>query len=88
MEKQLLNYRIIIEPERMGKKLVYNAYCPSLGIADYGNTIEEVLVSLKDGIELAIESLLEEKQELPKDNIQQQFITAIQIAPHRIAVHA
>lgn len=88
MERKVLNYRIIIEPEKMGKKVVYNAYCPSLGVADYGNTVEEVLESIQEGIELAVEVLLEQKQEIPQDNIQEQFITAIQIAPHRTAVHA
>lgn len=54
MEKHLFNYRIIIEPEKYkdGSK-VYVAYCPTLGISDYGDTVEQVLQSIKDGIELA-----------------------------------
>ena len=55
MESKVLNYRIIIEPEKMGRKTVYNAYCPTLGVADYGNSIDEVLESIKDGIQLASE---------------------------------
>ena len=55
METQVLSYRIIIEPEKQGKKTVYNAFCPTLGVADYGNSVDEVLQSIKDGIELAIE---------------------------------
>jgi len=57
MEKHVLNYRVIIEPEKMGKKTVYNAYCPTLGVADYGDSVEDVLKSIKDGIKLAIECL-------------------------------
>ena len=57
MEKHVLNYRVIIEPEKMGKKIVYNAYCPTLGVVDYGDSIEEVLESIKDGIKLAIDCL-------------------------------
>ncbi|MDP3724089.1 MAG: hypothetical protein Q8R11_00485 [bacterium] len=53
MEKTILNFRVIIEPERHGKKMVYNAFCPSLCVADYGNSIDEVLDSIKDGIVLA-----------------------------------
>jgi len=79
MKKTVLNYRVIIEPEQMGKKIVYNAYCPSLGIADYGDTVEEALASIKDGIELAVESLEEEKKELPVDKITEQFITSVSI---------
>lgn len=53
MQKQVLSYRVIIEPEKQGKKTVFNAYCPTLGVADYGNSVDEVLESIKDGIELA-----------------------------------
>ncbi|MBI3282798.1 hypothetical protein HYZ70_01845 [Candidatus Curtissbacteria bacterium] len=55
MQTRVLDYRIIIEPEKQGKKTVYNAYCPTLGVADWGNSVEEVLKSIKDGIELAVE---------------------------------
>lgn len=79
MEKHILNYRVIIEPEKMGKKTVYNAYCPTLNVVDYGDSIEDVLKSIKDGIHLAIECLLEEKKEVPKDNINEQFITTVRI---------
>jgi len=79
MQKQVLNYRVIIEPEKMGKKTVYNAYCPSLGVVDYGSSIEEVLKSIKDGIRLAIECLIEEKKEVPKDNLEDQLITSVRV---------
>jgi len=54
METKVLNYRVIIEPECYpdGGK-VYNAHCPTLGIADYGDSVEEVLESIKEGILLA-----------------------------------
>lgn len=80
MDKKILNYRVIIEPERMGRKMVYNAYCPSLGVADYGNTVEEVLKSIKDGIKLAIECLAEEGKEIPRDNIEDQLIATVHIS--------
>ncbi|MDP3733011.1 MAG: type II toxin-antitoxin system HicB family antitoxin [Candidatus Daviesbacteria bacterium] len=79
MEKQVLNYRIIIEPEKMGKKTVYNAYCPTLGIADYGDSIDEVLKSIKDGIELALKCLAEEGKEIPIDNIREQTVTTTEV---------
>ena len=71
MQKQVLNYRIIIEPEKQDKKVVYNAYCPTLGVADYGDSIDGVLKSIKDGIELAIECLRDEGKEVPVDNIEE-----------------
>lgn len=79
MQKQVLNYRIIIEPEKMGRKTVYNAYCPTLGVADYGDSIDEVLKSIKDGIELAIECLKDEEQEIPTDNIEEQMVTTTRV---------
>lgn len=79
MQKQVLNYRIIIEPEKQGKKIVYNAYCPTLGVADYGDSIDEVLKSIKDGIGLAIECLKDEGKEVPVDNIEEQVVVATKV---------
>lgn len=76
----MLKYLVIIEPEKMGRKTVYNAYCPSLGVVDYGDSIDEVLESIKDGIKLAIECLLEEKEEVPQDNTEEQIITTVRIS--------
>lgn len=78
--KKVLNYRIILEPEKMGKKIVYNAYCPTLNIADYGDTIEEALTHIKEGIELALEVRKEENDLPQEDNIAQQVITSIQVS--------
>ena len=79
MQKQVLNYRIIIEPEKMGKKVVYNAACPTLGVYDYGDSIDEVLISIKDGIELAIEVLGDEGQDVPVDDTEKGVVVAAQI---------
>ena len=84
MEKHVLNYRVIIEPEKIGKKTVYNAYCPTLGVADYGDSVERVLESIKDGIRLAIDCLLEEKKEVPKDKVNEQLITTVNISTNRL----
>ena len=80
MEKQLLNYRIIIDKETYpDSSLVYVAHCPTLGISDYGDTVEDVIKSIKEGIELAVESLSKEKQEVPIDNIDDQIITSTKV---------
>ncbi len=80
METKIANYRIIIEPEIQNGKKVYNAYCPTFDIADYGDSIEAVLKSIHDGIELAIESLVEEGKEVPIDNIKEQVINSTEAA--------
>lgn len=79
-QQKVLNYRIILEPEKMGKKVVYNAFCPTLGVADYGDTIEEALEHIKEGIELALEIMKEERKELNEDNIAEQVIASIKVA--------
>lgn len=79
MQTQILDYRIIIEPEKQGKKIVYNAYCPTLGVADWGNSVDDVLKSIKDGIELAIECLVEEGKEVPVDNLKKGIVTSAQV---------
>lgn len=79
MQRKVLNYRIIIEPEKQGKSIVYNAFCPTLGVADYGDSIDSVLKSIKDGIELSIEVLRNEGKEIPVDNIEKQVVTTTEV---------
>ena len=80
MEKHILNYRIIIEKEKYDDgATVYVAHCPTLGISDYGNTVEDVLASIKDGIELAVESLAKDGEQIPVDKVEEQLITSAKI---------
>lgn len=81
MDTKILNYRIIIDPEKYvdGSK-VYTAYCPTLGVADYGDSVEEVIASIKQGIELAVESLARKKQIIPTDSLEEQIITSAKIS--------
>ena len=77
MEKQVLEYRIIIKPEKYpdGTK-VYVAYCPTLGISDYGDSVEEVMDSIKEGILLAVECMDKQQEEIPADDLSHQIITS------------
>ncbi|MBI4029501.1 MAG: type II toxin-antitoxin system HicB family antitoxin [Candidatus Blackburnbacteria bacterium] len=88
MEKTILNYRVIIEPEKYPSgDAVYNAYCPTLGVADYGDTVDEALVSIQDGIELAIETLASKGEGVPVDNIEQQIIASAKVIfPQKLKV--
>lgn len=88
MEKRILNYRIIIEKEKYEDgAVVYVAYCPTLAISDYGDTVEDVLSSIKEGIELAVASLAKEGKEVPVDHIEEQMITSATIRlPSRIKI--
>ncbi|MDP1743924.1 MAG: type II toxin-antitoxin system HicB family antitoxin [Candidatus Amesbacteria bacterium] len=80
MDIKVLDYRIIIEPEKYKDGgIVYVAHCPTLGISDYGDSVEEVMLSIKDGIQLAVESLVAEKLEVPRDEVQDQIITTARV---------
>ena len=80
MQAKVLNYRIIIEPEKQGKKTVYNAYCPTLGVADYGDSIDEAIKHIKSLIKFHIECLLEEKLEVPQENTAAEVITTTAVS--------
>ncbi|MBI2327589.1 type II toxin-antitoxin system HicB family antitoxin [Candidatus Curtissbacteria bacterium] len=80
MQTRVLNYRIIIEPEKQGKKTVYNAYCPTLGLADWGDSIDDAIKNIKALIKFHVESLLEEELEVPQENTAQEIITATTVS--------
>ena len=82
MQTRDLNYRIIIEPEKQGKKSVYNAYCPTLGLADYGDSIDEAIKNIKSLIKFHVESLLEEGAQVPPENTTQEIITSTTVSIH------
>ena len=77
METNVFNYRIIVEPDtRTGSnETCYTAFCPTLSIADSGDTIEEAIANIKNGIEVWIESLVKDGKEVPVDRIDQSIIT-------------
>ena len=83
MQTQVLTYRIIVDPEKQGRKTVYNAYCPTLGVADYGDSIDEVLKSIKDGIELALEYLVRKGKQIPVDAPEKGIVTTAQVKAPR-----
>ncbi len=77
MEAKVLNYRIIIEPDkRIGtNEPGYAAYCPTLGLADGGDTIEEAIENIKKLITFHIECLAKDKQPIPVDNEEELVLT-------------
>lgn len=80
MQKQVLNYRIIIEPEKMGRKTVYNAYCNTLGLADYGNSVEEAVKNIKSLMKFHIECLLADGAEVPAENTEEELIMLTRVS--------
>ncbi len=81
MQIKVLNYRVIITPDvQTGtKKFGYTAFCPTLGVADDGDTIDEALINVQGAIQTYIKSLSEDGEEIPVDNPARDFITITQI---------
>ena len=80
METKVLNYRIIITPEKFRGKIVYNALSPTLGVADWGETIEKALKNVKAALECHIESLLKHKEPIPSPDAEDYMITTASIS--------
>ena len=75
MEKTILNYKIVIEKE----KKIYNAYCPALGLADWGKTIDQAIHRMTDLIKFHIESLMELGYTVPRERETTISLTTIEI---------
>jgi predicted RNase H-like HicB family nuclease len=68
MNKKVLNYQVVVTPDEYPDgKPCYNVYCPTLNISDYGNTIDEALSSMREAIELWVDTLAENKELIPAD---------------------
>ena len=81
MQTQFLQYRIIITPDMQTgtKQVVYTAFCPLLGVADDGGTIEEALKNIQGAIEAYIESLVEDGEAIPIDHPENDIVTTAKI---------
>jgi len=67
MQTKILNYRIVISPDiQTGNgKAGFTAFCPTLGVADDGDTVEEALQNVKGAISAFVESLTEDGLKIP-----------------------
>lgn len=82
MRKKVLNYRIIITPDTQTGtgKGGFTAYCPVLGVADDGDTVEEAIKNLQGAMEVYIESLVEDGLEVPVENPEFDIVTIARVA--------
>lgn len=81
MKTKALNYRIIVSPDTQTGtgKAGFTALCPTLGVADDGDTIEEALENVKGAIQIYIDSLVESKEPVPVDQTQEDIVTTTQV---------
>lgn len=81
METKVLNYRIIIEPDKQTgtNKAGFTALCPTLGVADDGDTIEEALQNVRNAIKVYVDSLIADHLPVPVDQPEKDIVTTTQI---------
>ncbi len=81
MQTKILNYRVIVTPDKQTGtgKAGFTALCPTLGVADDGNTVEESLTNLKDAIKVYVDSLIEDNEPVPTDQPERDIVTTTQI---------
>ena len=81
MKTKVLNYRIIITPDTQTGtgKPGYTALCPTLGVADDGDTIDQAIQNVKGAIQAFVDSLVEDKQSVPIDEPEHDVVTTTQI---------
>lgn len=81
MQTKALNYRIIVTPDKQTgtNKHGYTALCPTLGVADDGDTIDEAIKNVKGAIQAFVDSLIEDNQPVPIDKPECDLVTTTQI---------
>lgn len=81
MEQKILNYIVVLEPDtRTGtNEPCYSVFCPSLGLSDSGDTIEEAIENMKKLIVFHLESLHNEQELAPAAIDKQPIISTVQI---------
>lgn len=81
--KIVKNYRVIIRPDFQVKgkkrKKVYTAFCPTLGVADWGESVEEALEHIKEGIECYLESLVKHNEPIPEESFENEIIASCKV---------
>jgi len=74
-----LNYRVIVEKEHSKKGFVYVAYAPTLGISDFGKTVEQAVDNIEKAIKLYIETMVELKKPVSRPDEGEYFVTTRKI---------
>lgn len=75
MDKKVLNYRIIVEREGN----VFVSYAPSLGISDFGKTVDLAVKNIEKAIKLYLKTLTELKKPIPSPDSDDFFVTSTKV---------
>jgi predicted RNase H-like HicB family nuclease len=79
MKTHILDFPVVIEPdtETGTGKPGFSAYCPSLGVADDGDTIDAALANIRETIKFHLECLKAEGETVPHSR--RSLFTSVQI---------
>lgn len=81
MKTNVLHYYVIIQKE--GKYFV--AYVPTLGISDFGKTIEQAKKNVQEAIACHIEGLVKTGTEVPCPDVEEFYLSRAEIpAPPKL----
>lgn len=81
MEIKFLDYHIVIEPdiqEDTGDR-VYSAFCPNLGVAAWGKTVDETITHAKEAIESYVKSFTQHGKPIPSLRPGEEIVVRTQI---------
>lgn len=78
MKTTILRYQVLIKKE--GKH--YVAYVPTLGISDFGKTVDEARTHVQGAIECHVEGLIKTGSEVPPPDTQDFYISQSEVAIH------
>lgn len=75
MKKTILSYNVIIKKEDKD----YIAYVPTLGISDFGKTLESAQKNIQNAIICHIEGLKKASEEIPSADSTNYFISQVSV---------
>lgn len=79
MNMKIRSFRIIVEKERHKNGFTYVAYVPTLGISDFGKTVDEAVKNIEKAIKLFLETLIDLKKPIPDPDSEEYFVTTSRI---------
>ena len=81
MKTKVLNYKVLVEKETQGDgKIVFVTQVPTLGVSDFGDTIEKALENTEKLIKFHVESLIDEGSKIPgPDDPENMFVANQQV---------
>lgn len=82
MEKQILNYKIIVEKQKHENQVVYTASCSALNLFDWGKTIDQAINRMTKLIRFHLKSLEKIGQPIPVEKESTTIMTSIEIPVH------